>query len=260
MIDVHLLAEASLKNRALIALATICALFFGVVAMQSLRTELAPDIELPQIAVITQYEGASPEVVASDVTDPIERALQAVPDLKETTGTSSQGSSIVMAEFEYGIDVATTEQKVQQAVGRVDAALPDTVTTDVVSGSISDFPIIQIAIGIGDEDPAAFADRIELDVLPRLDRIEGVRDTSLSGVEGQRVSIAPDADDLAQAGLTAADLSEVISAAGQLSPAGTVDDEDSTLSVQLGEQLESVARHRGAAGQRRPHGGRCRGR
>ena len=241
MIDVHLLAKASLKNRALIALATICALFFGVVAMQSLRTELAPDIELPQIAVITQYEGASPEVVASDVTDPIERALQAVPDLKETTGTSSQGSSIVMAEFEYGIDVATTEQKVQQALGRVDAALPDTVTTDVVSGSISDFPIIQIAIGIGDEDPAALADRIELDVLPRLDRIEGVRDTSLSGVEGQRVSITPDADDLAQAGLTAADLSEVISAAGQLSPAGTVDDEDSTLSVQLGEQLESVA-------------------
>ena len=238
---VHLLAKASLKNRALIALATICALFFGVVAMQSLRTELAPDIELPQIAVITQYEGASPEVVASDVTDPIERALQAVPDLKETTGTSSQGSSIVMAEFEYGIDVATTEQKVQQAVGRVDAALPDDVTTDVVSGSISDFPIIQVAIGIGDEDPAALADRIELDVLPRIDRIEGVRDTTLSGVEGQRVSITPDAEELAQAGLTAADLSEVVSAAGQLSPAGTIDDQDSTLSVQLGEQLQSVS-------------------
>ena len=240
MAAVHLLAKASLKNRALIALATICVLFFGVVAMQSLRTELAPDIELPQIAVISQYQGASPEVVASDVTDPIERALQAVPDLKETTGTSSQGSSIVMAEFEYGIDLATTEQKVQQAVSRVQAALPDDVTTDVMSGSIADFPIIQVAVGIGDEDASALADRIELDVLPRIDRISGVRDTSLSGVEGQRVSITADADELAQAGLTTADLSEVISAAGQLSPGGTIDDEDSTLSVQLGEQLTSV--------------------
>ena len=240
MAVVHLLAKASLKNRALIALTTICALFFGIVAMQSVRTELAPDIELPQIAVITQYEGASPEIVANDVTNPIERALQAVPDLKETTGTSSQGSSVVMAEFEYGIDLATTEQKVQQAISRINAALPDGVTTDVVSGSIADFPIIQLAIGIGDEDPAVLADRIELDVLPRIDRLDGVRDTSLSGVEGQRVSITPDAEDLAQAGLTTADLSEVISSAGDLSPAGTIDNDDSTLSVQLGEQLTSV--------------------
>ncbi|WP_293699526.1 efflux RND transporter permease subunit, partial [uncultured Agrococcus sp.] len=195
----HLLAVASLKNRALIALVTICAVLFGGIAMQSLRTELAPDIEFPQLAVVTEYEGASPEVVANDVTDVVERALQTVPGLKETIGTSSQGRSTVSAEFEYGTDLATTEQKVQQALSRVTGALPDGVETTVVAGSITDFPIIQLSVAIGDERVESLADRIELDAIPRLERLEGVRSVDLEGVAGQRVTIVADEEELALA-------------------------------------------------------------
>ena len=236
----HLLAFASLKNRALIALVTISSLVFGAIALQGLRTELAPDIEFPQLAVTAEYEGASPEVVAADVTDTIERALQTVPDLKQTTGTSSQGAATVLAEFEYGTALATTEQKVQQALSRIQGMLPDGVTTNVISGSIADFPIIQLAVAIGDARPEALADQIELDVIPRLERLDGVRSVDLSGVAGQRVSVVPDEEALAEAGLMRTDLADVIAAAGRLSPAGTIDDADQTLSVQLGEQLASV--------------------
>ena len=236
----HLLAVASLKNRALIALVTICSLIFGGIALQSLRTELAPDIEFPQLAVIAQYEGASPEVVAADVTDTIERALQSIPDLKQTQGTSSQGSATVMAEFEFGTPLATIEQKVQQSISRVQGALPDGVTTNVISGSISDFPIIQLAVSIGEGSPEALADQLELDAIPRLERLEGVRSVDLAGVAGQRVTIVADDAALAAAELTQADLADAISGSGQLSPAGTIDDGDQTLSVQLGQQLSSV--------------------
>ncbi|WP_300592423.1 efflux RND transporter permease subunit, partial [Microbacterium sp.] len=81
------LAVLSLKNRALIALVTIVAALFGSLALTSLKQELIPSIEFPALIVVTTYPGASPEVVANDVSTPIETAIQAVPGLESTTAT-----------------------------------------------------------------------------------------------------------------------------------------------------------------------------
>lgn len=235
----HLLSVASLANRALVALVTICVAIFGGVALTSLRTELAPDITLPQVVVSTPYPGVSPEIVASDVTDPIEDALQSVPGLETTTGTSTTGSSTVVAAFTYGTNLATTEQRVQSAVNRIASLLPQDVTPTVLTGSISDLPIMQIAVPRGD-DEAALVDRIEQVVLPALERIEGVRGADVAGAEGQRVTIAPDDAQLAAAGLTRQAIGDAIDQNGVLLPGGTISEGDETLSVQIGGTLASV--------------------
>ena len=98
----HKLSLFSLKNRALIALVTVVVAVFGGLAFTSLKQELIPSIEVPQLAVLTAHPGASVEVVASDVTAPVEKALQTVPGLLGTTSTSSTGMSVVLAEFEFG--------------------------------------------------------------------------------------------------------------------------------------------------------------
>ncbi|MFC7432890.1 MULTISPECIES: efflux RND transporter permease subunit [unclassified Agrococcus] len=235
----HLLSVASLANRALVALVTICVAIFGGVALTSLRTELAPDITLPQVVVASQYPGVSPEIVASDLTDPIEDALQSVPGLETTTGTSTTGSSTVVAAFTYGTNLATTEQRVQQAVNRIASLLPEGVTPTVLTGSISDLPIMQLSVPRGD-DEAALVDRIEQVVLPAIERLEGVRGADVVGAEGQRVTIVPNDEALAQAGLARQAIGDAIEQNGVLLPGGTITEGGETLSVQIGGTLQSV--------------------
>lgn len=235
----HLLSVASLANRALVALVTICVAIFGGVALTSLRTELVPDITLPQVVVSSQYPGVSAEIVDADVTGPIEDALQVVPGLESTTGTSTTGSSTVVASFTYGTNLPTTEQRVQQAVNRIASQLPEGITPTVLTGSIADLPILQIAVPRGD-DEAALVDRIEQVVIPALERVDGVRGAELAGAEGQRVTIAPDEPALATAGLTRQAIGDAIDANGVLLPGGTVTEDDQTLSVQIGGTLASV--------------------
>src|SRR5690606_29025222 len=119
------------------------------------KQELIPSLELPALMVMTTYPGASPEVVENDVSTPIESAVQGVPGLESTTATSTTNASIVQATFTYGTNLATAEQKMQQAINRISAQLPADVTPQVLSVSIDDFPVIQIAVtGFADADTA----------------------------------------------------------------------------------------------------------
>lgn len=235
----HLLSIASLGNRALVALVTICIAVFGGVALQGLKTELLPELELPAVLVTTTSQGASPEIINADITTRIERAVQSVPGLEGTTGTSATGFGTVLAQFAYGTNIPTAEQRVQQAVNRIQSQLPEGAETTVRTGSIADFPILRIAVS-GDADTAALVDRIETVAVPQLERVEGVREVQLLGAPGQRITIAPDDAALAAAGFTRQDIADAVDEHGRLLPGGTVDDGDQTLSVQIGERLGSA--------------------
>ncbi|HZK59920.1 MAG TPA: efflux RND transporter permease subunit, partial [Cryobacterium sp.] len=138
----HLLAVLSMKNRALIALITIVAAIFGSLALGSLKQELIPSLQLPQLLVSTSYPGASPEVVNDDVSTPIETAIQGIQGLESTSTTSSTNSSLVSATFTYGTDLVKAESKISQAINRIKSTLPENLDPQVISGSIDDFPVL----------------------------------------------------------------------------------------------------------------------
>ncbi|BDI24014.1 efflux RND transporter permease subunit [Herbiconiux sp. L3-i23] len=234
----HVLAIASLKNRALIALVTIVAAVFGGIALTSLKQELIPSIQFPQIAVITPYQGASPEVVNQSVSAPIEQAIRGIADVESTSATSSSGQSVVSATFEYGTDLAAAENKVSAALGRIASVLPADLDPQVLSGSIDDFPIIQLAVS-GD-DASALADRLDQIAVQPLEELDGVRGVTVSGAPGQRVTIAADQAQLAAAGVTSSAIRDAISSSGVLIPAGQITQDGQTLSVQSGTRLTSV--------------------
>jgi len=239
---VHFLSVFSLRNRALIALVTIVVAIFGGIALTSLKQELAPSVEFPQVAVISSYPGATPEVVSDDVSTPIEQAVQVIPGLETTTATSTTGQSQVSVQFTYGTDLAASEQKIQSAINRL--TLPDDVDTQVVTGSLDDLPILQIAVtGTGDVDAStdqALVDRVESVAVADLQKIDGVREASVFGAAGQRVTITPDQTALAAAGLTTAAISDAFDANGTLLPGGTLTEDGRTLSIQAGSRLTSV--------------------
>ncbi|KQO84476.1 hydrogenase expression protein [Frigoribacterium sp. Leaf263] len=235
----HLLSVFSLRNRALIALVTIVVAVFGGVALTSLKQELAPNVQFPQIAIVSSYPGATPEVVNDDVSTPIEQAVQIIPGLEGTTATSSTSTSTVSAEFTYGTDLDNAEQKIQSAINRL--TLPDAVDTQVVTGSLDDLPIIQIAVtGYDDSDAQQLVDRLTNTTVPDLQKLDGVREASIYGDAGQRVTITPDRDALAAAGLTTQAFQDALDANGQLIPGGTITQDGQTLSIQAGQRITSA--------------------
>jgi HAE1 family hydrophobic/amphiphilic exporter-1 len=235
---VHFLAVLSMKNRALIALVTIVVAVFGGLALTSLKQELIPSIEFPQLAVLTTYPGASPEVVNDDVSTPIESAIQGVEGIETTSATSSTNLSIISATFTYGTNLATAEQKMQQAINRIKSTLPENLDPQVLSGSINDLPIISIAVS--GEDTKTLAQQLETSAVPDLEEVDGVRAAEVLGAIGQRVTITPSPESLAIATVTTKDISDAIAANGQLIPAGTLTQDGQSYAVQAGSKLTST--------------------
>jgi HAE1 family hydrophobic/amphiphilic exporter-1 len=237
----HLLAVVSLKNRALIALITIVVAIFGSISLTSLKQELTPSVEFPTIVVASTYPGASPEVVNQDVSTPIETAIQGVPGLEATTATSSTNSSVIQASFTYGTDLVFTEQKIQQAINRIQQTLPEGVEPQVLSGGISDFPVIQIAVtGGADANPEQLATQVEASALADFTDIDGVREARLNGALGSRVAIVPDDAKMTAAGVTTKQISDALAQNGLLIPAGEITEDGKTLSVQTGGKVTSI--------------------
>jgi len=235
----HLLAALSMKNRALIALITIVAAIFGGLALTSLKQELAPSIEFPQLSIVTSYPGASPDIVNTDVSTPIETAIQGITGLESTSTTSSTGLSRVTASFTYGTDLAFAEQKMLSAVNRIAGQLPEDVDPQVIALSLDDFPVLLLAV-TGVDDISALSDEIERTTLPEITDVDGVRDATLIGDVGQRVTITPDPEQLAAFGITQQAIRDALAQNGLLVPAGTITEGDSTFAVQTGARLGSV--------------------
>ncbi|WP_157157480.1 efflux RND transporter permease subunit [Diaminobutyricimonas sp. LJ205] len=236
----HLLSVFSLRNRALIALVTIVVGIFGFISLNTLKQELIPSVSFPQVVVLTTYPGAAPEVVNEDVSTPIETAIQGVTGLESTTATSSTDLSFVSASFEYGTDLVSAEQKVQLAINRLASQLPADVEPQVVTGSLDDLPVVQIAV-TSDLDQRDLSAALAGSAIADITALDNVREASLLGETGQRVTITPDVAQLASAGLSVQSIRDALDANGVLLPAGSITEGDSTLSVQAGERLNSAA-------------------
>ena len=232
----HFLSVFSLRNRALIALVTIVVAVFGSISLGLLKQELIPSVSFPQLVVVTPYPGAAPEVVNEDVSTPIETAIQGVPGLEGTTATSNTNFSTVSATFVYGTDIATADQKVTQAINRISSLLPDGIDPQVVTGSIEDLPVIQIAV-TSDLSPNELTAQLENSTLNDIQGLDGVREADLLGISEQRVEITPDAAALATAGVDNQAIRDALDANGTLLPAGSITENDQTLTVQTGARL-----------------------
>ena len=235
----HLLSVFSLRNRALIALLTIVIGVFGGVALTSLKQELFPSISLPNLTIVSTYRGAGPEVVENDVSTPIESAIQGIDGLESTSATSGAGVSTISASFAYGTDLARAEQKIQLAINRIEGQLPDAVDTQVVAFSLSDLPVVVLAV-TSDLDADELSARLRDETIVDLANLPGVAEASLSGASGQRVTITPDTDELFARGLSNQSIRDALDANGVLLATGVIDEGDQELTVQAGSQLTSA--------------------
>ena len=233
------LAKLSLSNRALIALVTVFIAVFGVISMSSLKQELIPSLEFPQISVITAVPGASPDVVDAQVSEPLEGALTAVEGLESSSATSRSGISTIALTFAYGTDLDRARGQVDRAISNARQLLPEDANPQSLAGSISDFPIVYLAVS-SDKPLAELNADLQRLTVPRLQKIEGVRTAEVTGGSTRHVAILPDDAALAALGVTPSGIVDALENSGALLPAGTVQEEGRTLSIQVGAPLDSL--------------------
>ena len=233
------LARFSLSQRALVALVTVFVAVFGVISAGQLKRELIPSLELPVISVSTTYPGASPEVVDATVGEPLETALQAVEGLESSQSTSRSSFNAVQLRFEYGTDLNRARSQVDRVISNLGAQLPEETETTSFAGSVSDFPVVFLALS-GDEDLNELRRRAEDVVAPRLQKLDGVRGAQVIGGTEEYVSVVPDQQALAAAGMTTQDITTALEENAGLFPIGQVTQDGITYPVQAGSPVESL--------------------
>jgi HAE1 family hydrophobic/amphiphilic exporter-1 len=238
-------SRLSLANRGLTALIAVIVTAFGLLVIPQLKQQLFPSLDFPAAFVSAVYPGASPEVVAAQVTEPIENALQGTPGLKQVTSTSREGTATIQIEFEFGTDLDDATAKMQSSLNRISATLPSGVEPQVFAGSTDNFPVVVLAASNAGGGERELADRLGKDVIPAIQGLEGVREASLTGERDQQLVIAPDVAKLAAAGLSVTDLMNVLKVNGIAVPAGTMPEGDKTLTVSVGTALKTVDDVRG---------------
>src|ERR1700735_5787134 len=126
----------------------IAIMLSGMLAFRFLPVAALPEVDYPTIQVITFYPGASPDVMASSVTAPLDRQFGQVPGLQQMTSTSSDGSSVITLQFTLSLDIDVAEQEVQQAINAAGTYLPADLPTPPIYSKTNpaDAPILTLAL------------------------------------------------------------------------------------------------------------------
>ena len=237
---VSVLTKLSLANRSLIGLGALALTGFGALVIPTVSQELLPSLRQPAAVVVAPYPGASPDAVSSQVTEPIEEGLDGTTGLKDISSQSVAGLASIQLQFDFGTDVEKAVQDMDETISGLADELPPDVTPSVsAAGGTDDIPAVVLAAS-SEASEAQLTARLSSRVLPELSKIDGVRQVSLTGARTREVLVTIDYAALAGAGLSPNAIVEALERAGTSTPAGTVTEADRTISVQVGDELESI--------------------
>ena len=234
----HRLAKLSLANRSVVALITVIIAIFGFISLGSLKQELIPSFETPQAAVVTTYPGASPEVIDKQVSQPIENAIRQLDGLVTSTSSSQSNISIVRVEFDYGVTTAKVKEDLAAALATI--TLPTDSSTKILSGSFDSVPIMVLGVSADSGDNESLSKTLPDIAGPLFGDIAGMREVSVTGATEKRVNLVFDQTKLAMAGLTQQSVASALAANGFVIPAGTIDDAEGSISVEVGTPVNSL--------------------
>src|SRR5271154_6709134 len=174
-------------------------LLAGVTGYTQLPISALPEVDYPTMQVVTFYPGASPSVMASSVTAPLERQLGQVPGLQQMTSTSSDGSSVIVLQFALSLDIDVAEQEVQQAINAAQGYLPTDLPVPPVysKSNPADAPVLTLALTSNTIPLSRVEDLVDTRLAPKISQLSGVGLVTISG--GQKPAVRVQANPTALA-------------------------------------------------------------
>ena len=213
----------------------------GLIAYKLLPVSALPQVDYPTIRVMTLYPGASPQVMTSAVTAPLERQFGQMPGLTQMASTSSGGASVLTLRFNLDMNMDVAEQQVQAAINAASNLLPSDLPAPPVYNKVNpaDTPVLTLAISSKTLPLPKLNDLVDTRVAQKIAQIGGVGMVSIAGGQRQAVRIKVNVDALAANGLNLDDVRTLIGASNVNQPKGNFDGPTRVSMLDANDQLRS---------------------
>ena len=217
-------------------------LISGIFAYRFLSTSALPQVDYPTIQVTTLYPGASPDVMASSITSPLERQLGQMAGLSQMTSTSSGGSSIITLKFSLDLSLDVAEQEVQAAINAADSLLPSDLPNPPTYKKVNpaDSAVITLAASSDTLPLTDVQDLVNTRVALKLSQISGVGMVTLAGGHQPAIRVQMDPKALAAHGLTLEDVNTLISNSNVNGSKGGFDGQYHSVTIDANDQLRTA--------------------
>ncbi len=221
-------------------------LLVGWVAFMQLPVSALPEVDYPTIQVVTFYPGASPDVMASSVTSPLERQFGQVPGLSQMTSTSSFGSSIITLQFGIDENIDIEEQQVQAAINSAGTYLPQDLPNPPIYNKVNpaDAPILTLALTSDSLALSKVEDLADTSLAQKISQLPGVGLVSISGGQKPAVRIQANPTALASYGLGLEDLRAALVQANVDQAKGVIDGQRQSYTIGANDQLFSSEQYK----------------
>ena len=223
---------------------TLCMLAIvlsGIIAYRLLPVSALPQVDYPTIRVMTLYPGASPDVMTSAVTAPLERQFGQMPGLTQMASTSSGGASVLTLRFNLDINMDVAEQQVQAAINAASNLLPSDLPAPPVYNKVNpaDTPVLTLAITSRTMLLPKLNDLVDTRMAQKIAQISGVGMVSIAGGQRQAVRIKVNPEALAANGLNLSDVRALIGASNVNQPKGNFDGPTRVSMLDANDQLKT---------------------
>ena len=213
------MAKFSVKKPLTVFVAVLAILVLGVVAYTKMTPDLLPNMDFPYVVIVTTDPGASPEAVESDITKPMEQAMATLNEIKHISSTSQNSVSMVVLEFEQGVNMDSTGVDIQQKIATLQGGWDDTVGTPyVLKINPTMLPVAVAAVSSDKMDVAELSEFVEKTLTSKMEGITGVASVSVSGLVQRQMNVilSQEKMDALSARLAQAVNGQLDAAAGQL--------------------------------------------
>ncbi|HLT27207.1 MAG TPA: MdtB/MuxB family multidrug efflux RND transporter permease subunit [Zeimonas sp.] len=228
------------------SLLMIAILLAGLVGYRMLPLSALPEVDYPTIQVTTLYPGASPEVMASSVTAPLERQFGQMPGLIRMSSTSSGGASVITLQFDLALALDVAEQQVQAAINAAATMLPNDLPAPPIYNKINpaDAPVITLGITSRTIPLTRLQDLVETRVAQKISQLPGVGLVSITGGQRPAVRVRVDPLALAAAGLSVEDVRTAIVGANSNQAKGSFDGPERAATIDANDQIRAIDGYR----------------
>src|ERR1700753_3296667 len=219
----------------------IAIMLSGLLAFRFLPLAALPEVDYPTIQVQTFYPGASPEVMASSVTAPLERQFGEMPGLKQMTSVSSGGGSVITLEFNLDEKIDVAEQEVQAAINAATSFLPTDLPNPPIYSKVNpaDAPIMTLALTSDSLPLNKVEDAADTNLAQKISQVTGVGLVSIAGGQKPSVRVQANPAQLAAYNLSLEDLRTALAAANVDQAKGTLNGVRQSFTIDANDQLLS---------------------
>lgn len=231
--------ETAVKKPISTILIFVGVIVLGLFSLMNLSVDQYPEIEIPQISVITTYSGANAADIETNITRVLEDNLNTVNHLKKLTSKSSDNVSMITLEFEYGSDLTEAANDIRDVVSRTQSQLPDDVDYPTIfKFSTSMMPVMMIAV-TAEESYPALSKILDEKLVNVLNRIDGIGAVTIIGAPERQVQVNVDPKKLDAYNLSVEKLGSIIAAENVNIPSGTIDIGSNTFNLKADGEFNS---------------------